>query len=248
MIAVLSDVAARFGVGYVLAHALCRPDEAGRRFARFTALVVLASLGLVLALPPHGLTTPPLGGAALVLSTGLALLAERLCALRRNGGEHAVAAAAVAGTVGIFAQGLGTAGRSLAGFSALSGALVLGAVFLAMILGHFYLVVPKLAIAPLQRSIRLLGIGLATRTVVLGIVLVMAGPPAEALWRGELVFFALRVLFGLAAPAVLAWMAWEGARLRATRSATGILYGACVLVLAGEGAAVALAHGTGVPI
>jgi hypothetical protein len=47
-------------------------------------------------------------------------------------------------------------------------------------------------------------------------------------------FFWQRVLFGIVAPGVLAVMAYQTARMRATMSATGILYIAVIFVLIGE--------------
>jgi hypothetical protein len=48
------------------------------------------------------------------------------------------------------------------------------------------------------------------------------------------IFVWQRVLFGLLGPAVLAWMTWETAKLRATQSATGILYVDLFMVMIGE--------------
>ena len=48
------------------------------------------------------------------------------------------------------------------------------------------------------------------------------------------IFLWQRVLFGLGGPAVLAWMTWETAKLRATQSATGILYVDLFMVMIGE--------------
>jgi hypothetical protein len=55
----------------------------------------------------------------------------------------------------------------------------------------------------------------------------------------------MRVLWGLVAPLILAWMIRETLRIRATQSATGILYAACVMVLVGEGTAIFLKNTVG---
>ena len=44
----------------------------------------------------------------------------------------------------------------------------------------------------------------------------------------------MRWLVGLAAPAVLCWMAWQTARIRSTQSATGILYVVVIFCFLGE--------------
>jgi hypothetical protein len=49
-----------------------------------------------------------------------------------------------------------------------------------------------------------------------------------------LVIIAARWIIGLVGPAILAWMVWQTARIRATQSATGILYAAVIMVFLGE--------------
>ena len=49
-----------------------------------------------------------------------------------------------------------------------------------------------------------------------------------------------RLLWGVVAPIVLAWMIKKTVEMRATQSATGILYALCVAILLGEGAALYL--------
>jgi hypothetical protein len=44
----------------------------------------------------------------------------------------------------------------------------------------------------------------------------------------------LRWGVGFVAPLVLAWMAWQAARMRSTQSATGILYVAVIFCFLGE--------------
>jgi hypothetical protein len=52
--------------------------------------------------------------------------------------------------------------------------------------------------------------------------------------------YSMRVLWGLLAPVIMALMVHKTISIRATQSATGILYATCVLVLLGEGAAIFL--------
>jgi hypothetical protein len=104
-----------------------------------------------------------------------------------------------------------------------------GGVFAAMILGHWYLVTPKLPEAPLILLARvLLGVvalqvGLFVAWVALG-----AGPadpaPFSAL-TGEWAFFVwMRLIVGLIFPLVVSWLAIQTARTRSMESATGLLY------------------------
>jgi hypothetical protein len=60
-------------------------------------------------------------------------------------------------------------------------------------------------------------------------------------------FFWMRVGGGLAFPAVLSYMAFDSSGVRAMQSATGLLYIAMALVLAGEVLAKGLLFATAVP-
>ena len=57
----------------------------------------------------------------------------------------------------------------------------------------------------------------------------------------------VRLAVGLLVPLVFAYMVWETVRLRATQSATGILYFTLVLAYVGELTGLYLARVTGVP-
>ncbi len=103
-----------------------------------------------------------------------------------------------------------------------------GGVFVAMILGHWYLVTPKLPEAPLILLSRLL-FGLVAAQVLLfaasmllgagsggGPFSPLTGPWAQFIW--------LRLLVGLVFPLVVSWAAIQTARSRSMESATGLLY------------------------
>ena len=124
--------------------------------------------------------------------------------------------------------------------SVLVGTLVLGLASEAMILGHWYLVSPKLPGRPLQEMTFLLLVILAVQGVLL---IVNASIPARevpestALLAGGLgsnPAFWLRVGVGLLFPLALAYMAWQSSRERAMMSATGLLYIAVGAVFVGE--------------
>lgn len=125
--------------------------------------------------------------------------------------------------------------------SVLSGALLTGAVTLAMILGHYYLNYPKLSIEPLQSLTLAFVITAALRALLFLLVngLVLAfeipGPdPDRGFFLDNALPLLQRGLFGVLGPCLLAGMSWETARISSTQSATGILYGAMVLVAVGE--------------
>jgi hypothetical protein len=131
--------------------------------------------------------------------------------------------------------------------SFLAAALAAGSVCVAMILGHFYLVIPRLSIRPLILLCRVLVGALAARLVLAAATFFTLGSPtpgvsttraATFLWQNlaveEGLIFWPRMTAGLMAPLVLAFMAWRTARIRSTQSATGILYVAVVFTTIGE--------------
>ncbi len=131
------------------------------------------------------------------------------------------------------------------------GALVLGAVSLGMVLGHWYLVTPRLPEAPLREMTFWLLAAMALQAVL--IVLALALPHDEISGSVdtpilENPFFYMRVGFGLAFPMLLAWMAYDSAGVRAMQSATGLLYIAMALVLAGELVGKGLMFTSGAPL
>ncbi|MCI0344667.1 MAG: hypothetical protein L0221_04375 [Chloroflexi bacterium] len=104
-----------------------------------------------------------------------------------------------------------------------------GGVWAAMILGHWYLVTPKLPEAPLILFSRLL-VGAVALQIVLFVawLAVGAGPEGSPMF-GELtgsaaLFVWLRFGVGLVFPLILSWAALQTARTRSMESATGLLY------------------------
>ncbi|HET8944067.1 MAG TPA: hypothetical protein VFO59_04735 [Dehalococcoidia bacterium] len=117
------------------------------------------------------------------------------------------------------------------------GALVLGAVSLGMVLGHWYLVTPRLPEQPLREMTfwLLAAMALQALLIIPGVALphdTIKGSVDTPILENP--FFYMRIGFGLAFPMLLAWMAYDSSRVRAMQSATGLLYIAMALVLAGE--------------
>ena len=104
-----------------------------------------------------------------------------------------------------------------------------GGVFAAMILGHWYLVTPRLPEAPLILLSRIL-LGVMAIQVVLFVAWTAlgAGPasagPFSALTGPYAMFVWLRLIVGLIFPLVVSWLAVQTARTRSMESATGLLY------------------------
>jgi hypothetical protein len=110
---------------------------------------------------------------------------------------------------------------------ALSAAI--GGVWSAMVLGHWYLVTPKLPEAPLVRFARWLTLVLAAQLGLFVVWLALGAGPAARAGFAELtgdwaLFVWLRLLVGLVFPLVVSWAAIQTARSRSMESATGLLY------------------------
>jgi hypothetical protein len=127
---------------------------------------------------------------------------------------------------------------------------VTGGVFAAMILGHWYLVTPKLPEAPLILLARVL-FGLVALQVVLFVAwsATGAGPaggaPFAALVGPWALFVWLRLIVGLAFPLIVSWAAVQTARSRSMESATGLLYINVGSIAAGTILAAGLYFGAG---
>lgn len=125
-----------------------------------------------------------------------------------------------------------------------ASALLLGTVSMAMMIGHWYLVIPGLAIRWLKGACIVFGVsvGLKALTVGLSLVIGMLSNPFGAqgfidTFRNDpltLLFFVVRVVVGLVIPAVFAFMAYRAAAIRSTQSSTGILFPAMIVAFLGE--------------
>ncbi len=163
-----------------------------------------------------------------------AILALVYTVVMARGGRAPVLAAltAVAGGVAIVAGSLGWGGGFPAALPLLLQlivlALVTGGVFAAMILGHWYLVTPKLPEQPLVVLARVLfalvALQLALFVVSMALGAGLGGPPFSELTGSWALFVWLRLLIGLVFPLVVSWAAVQTARTRSMESATGLLY------------------------
>jgi hypothetical protein len=192
--------------------------------------------------------------AALAVFSATALLA--LVVRRRSpvwaGRMEGVALAAGAATVVFGALGWGDGPLGAAALLVQLAVLfaAIGGVFAAMILGHWYLVTPRLPEAPLILLSRILlvvvaiQVGLFVAWVALG-----AGPasggPFSALTGPWALFVWLRLIVGLIFPLVVSWAAVQTARTRSMESATGLLYINVGTIAAGTILAAGLYFGAG---
>lgn len=125
-----------------------------------------------------------------------------------------------------------------------------GGVFAAMILGHWYLVTPKLPEEPLILLARVLLFVVALQVVLFWAWVATGAGPAESAPFGALVgpyalFVWLRLIVGLVFPLIVSWASVQTARTRSMESATGLLYINVGSIAAGTILAAGLYFGAG---
>jgi hypothetical protein len=225
--------------------------------AVFALLAWLADGGLPVLTSDLALRADPawdgVRRAALLALAGIAIVyAVRLFGGHRSvpvaaAGLGAAAAALIAGALSWGGGGL----DSLFLLVELAGAsVVLGGVWASMVLGHWYLVTPKLPELPLVRFSRWLAWALVAELVLfvlwLGIGAGPEGTPAFAALVGPWALFVwLRLLVGLVFPIIVSWAAVQTARTRSMESATGLLYINVGTIAAGTILAAGLYFGAG---
>ena len=257
---------AHLGLGIIFTLVLVS-REAGVKFFRFNAGLAAILIAVAFAFRP---ATQELSGANLVAVAALAVaeiatviywatVGRALASIRPT----IVAVACIAGLIALIAQAVATTvggafgARVLTTASFLSSAALLGGASTAMILGHWYLILPSMQVSHLQSIVKVHIASMVVRIVVV----VAAVLVAIETWQPGLgpsfryyitsvggIFFWQRVLFGLGGPALLSYLTWETAKIRSTQSATGILYVDFFTVVVGEVLAKYLLLATRVPV
>jgi len=198
----------------------------------------LGALGALAALAAYPLYSGPMRGRSWWVGLALGL------------------AGSVTATHVVVAEGLpdlGPGGGIVATLSALATGTVAGSVGLAMVLGHWYLTVPKLEIQYLQRLNRVTVAAMLASGGLFGLSMwafsetLRAAEPSLFAPFG-LFYMGTRVAVGLLLPLLFAAMAASSLRFHNTRSATGILYASTVLVLIGTAVSVFLQDAYRVPL
>src|SRR5258705_2040051 len=126
----------------------------------------------------------------------------------------------------------------------------IGGVFAAMILGHWYLVTPKLPEAPLILLARALLLVVVVQVVLFVAWVGTGAGPADVAPFSSLVgpwalFVWLRLIVGLIFPLIVCWASVQTARSRSMESATGLLYINVGSIAAGTILAAGLYFGAG---
>ena len=246
--------------------------QAGVKFFRLNAGLAAILLAIALAFR-YGAFGPGVGAAqpgfwngdiALVAAEGAlvvywATVGRTLASIR----PWLTGVAVGAGLLAVVAQSLAVVGgrglpaQVLTIASFLSSAALLGGACTAMILGHWYLILPSMQVSHLQSIVKVHIASTLIRVVVVSAAVFVAietwQPGLGPSFRRYItsvggVFFWQRVLFGLGGPALLSYLTWETAKIRSTQSATGILYVDFFTVVVGEVLAKYLLLATRVPV
>lgn len=239
--------------------------EASRGYLFFTALcaAIFGWLGYLSdqALPASLGASPVVADPAWDAPRRIALAAFTALSLvlavamwRRSRAAPLGIATLVAGVATLLLGALAWGGGALGTIQLLVQLLVLsaatGGVFAAMVLGHWYLVTPKLPEAPLVLLSRLLLWVLVAQVALFVVFLGLGlGPAAKGgfagLFGSTALFVWLRLIVGLVFPLVVSWAAVQTARTRSMESATGLLYINVGTIAAGTILAAGLYFGSG---
>ena len=240
--------------------------EAGVKFFRFNygtaALLMVAAFTFR---PPEASATDAgkiAFGALIVFEAAIVLYWLTVGRVLAKVRPMIVGIGVAAGAVALLAQAIASSDaaivlQTMTVLSFFTSALLLGGACTAMILGHWYLVIPSLEVSHLQSIVKFHMASMVARVVVVGVT-IFAG---IATWEPGFgpsfhhyifsiagIFFWQRMLFGLLGPAVLSYLTWETAKIRSTQSATGILYVDFFTVVVGEVLAKYLFLATHVPV
>ena len=232
-------------------------SEATKGYLGFTAFTA-AGFGLLAwladgALPASDWAEP----RRLALAALAALALVTAVAIWRGGRGVVVGAAGSAAAVAALGSGaLAWGGGSPIGSGLLfvqlaALAAATGGVWAAMILGHWYLVTPKLPEAPLVMFARVLQYVVAAQLALFFAWVALGAGPEGSGGFAELtgpwaLFLWLRLLVGLVFPLVVSWAAVQTARTRSMESATGLLYINVGTIAAGTILAAGLYFGAGI--
>lgn len=256
---------AHLGIGIIFTLAIVS-HEAGVKFFRFNAglAAILVAVGFAFRPAEDTAASSHSAFVALVATEAVIVfywgtIGRALTKIR----PLILGTACLAGLVTLVLQAMAiAAGRTsidhvMTLVSFLSSAALLGGACTAMILGHWYLVIPSLEVSHLYSIAKVHIASMVVRVVVVGAAIYIAiatwQPGAGPSFRHYIfsvdgIFFWQRVLFGLFGPAVLSYLTLETAKIRSTQSATGILYVDFFTVVVGEVLAKYLLLATGVPL
>ncbi len=259
-------VLAGLAAGAISAVALLRlGTDATKGYLGFTALCAAAFAALAW-ISDGGLPAATLAGSPVIIDPAwelprqillaveaLLALAASIALFRGRRAALLLVAGSLVGLGTLVAGALGWGGDLVGAVPLAIQLVVLGAatggVFAAMILGHWYLVTPRLSIQPAILLTRVLcavvGLQLALFVAWVGFGAGQNLPPFAPLAGPWALFVWLRLAIGLVFPLVITWAALQTVRSRSMESATGLLYIAVGAIASGTVLAAGLYFGAG---
>jgi hypothetical protein len=196
------------------------PGPLGSFGQAMVVFLVLAVIQLALTFLPSSLKD--LRGLVGVLTVLAGLVTLELAAISRPS------------TTPFDVSSLQSIGRWLLDLAVLPlGSLALGGACAAMLLGHWYLVTPKLSPTPLQTAALVVVFAVVLQTIVVALTLLRGDLVGTTSQIGFMVAVGIRVGVGLLMTLGVALGGWWTARMN-TQSSTGLLYVGLGTALAGE--------------
>lgn len=235
---ILTQFLLRMSFGLALGMAITSPKQVTSGYYRnhlyvLLGLNVLATL-IALSAPTQFALWPPLAASVLSYVGSVVWLYEK----PRPGIVLLWILAIVSLVGGWLAMDLtradSTLARVLTWLDVPTSGLVLGITMAAMLLGHWYLNSPTMALAPLKKLVAIMGAVIALRALVCGLGLVLEWQHAGTLETIRLMLLAVRWLFGIVLAGLVTVMAWQTLKIPNTQSATGILYVGVIATFLGE--------------
>jgi hypothetical protein len=250
-VALLAEFIFRLSFGLALAMAFVPPRQVTSGYYRNHLYVLLGLNVLVtlvaLAAPQQFALWPPFSGAIASYLGAAIWLYEK-----PRAGRAALVIVALLAVAGAFLaprpEGASSLARVLYYCDIVTGGLVLGTTMAAMLLGHWYLNTPTMALAPLRRLLLLMGGAIVARALVCGLSLALELQTSGGLSQQTMLFLLLRWLSGIVGAGGLTVMAWKTLQIPNTQSATGILYVAVIVTFIGELVSLLLSSSTSFPL
>jgi len=235
--------------GYLGFTALCAAGFGGLAWLSDGALPAAAAAGSPVTVDPAW-DVPR--RAVLGLFAAGALVASMALFRGRRAAPLVVGVATAGGLaliLGSLTWGGDAAGTAMLAIQLLALAAATGGIFAAMILGHWYLVTPKLSTGPAlvvaRAMVAIVAVQLALFGAWVGLGIGTPFAPLEPLTGEWALFVWLRLGVSLAFPLVVSWAALQTVKTRSMESATGLLYINVALIAAGTIAAAGLYFGAG---
>lgn len=205
-------------------------------FNTFAALAALSSRPAMMA---AGLPAPQITGVAIALAVVSYVGSVIWLYEKKTVGVALLWVLAAVGLAGAalatpWSEAATTTGVVLGVLELVSSGLLLGATIAAMLLGHWYLNTPSMALLPLRRLVEMMigAVILRTLLAAAGLWLHLSG--AASVEGMFWVWIVARWVLGLLGALMMGLLAWYTLKVPNTQSATGILYAGVIVVFMGE--------------